>query len=132
MSKSEVQRILGLFTGASPISNVICAGDVTNTTSAVDAEVEPTKQQILIIRAQHDTMHGSRSYVPDAKLLEKVTMSGEVIPPPKVVSRITHTISSCPSVTSIVSLGKRISASVENPLTEIDPMTALLQYHACV
>jgi len=54
-SKSEVQRIIGLPTGASPTENVICAGDAT-ITSAVDAEDKSTKKQILIIRAQHDTM----------------------------------------------------------------------------
>ena len=57
ISKSEVQRIIGLPTGASPTENIICAGDAT-VTSAVDAEEEPTKQQILTIRAQHDTMAG--------------------------------------------------------------------------
>ena len=55
ISKSEVQRIIGLPTGASPTENIIWAGDAT-VTSAVDAEEEPTKQEILIIRAQHDTM----------------------------------------------------------------------------
>jgi len=54
ISKSEVQRIIGLPIGASPTGNIIWAGDAT-VTSAVDAE-EPTKQQNLIIRAQHDTM----------------------------------------------------------------------------
>jgi len=42
ISKSEVQRFIGLPMGASPTENIICAGDAT-ITSAVDAEEEPTK-----------------------------------------------------------------------------------------
>jgi len=43
ISKSEVQRIIGLPIGASPTENIIWAGDAT-VTSAVDADVESTKK----------------------------------------------------------------------------------------
>jgi len=78
--KSEVQRIVRLPIGASPLENVNCTGDVTNMTSSVDAELESTKSQILIIRAQHTTMAVGATLIPAAKLSEKVTVSSEVIP----------------------------------------------------
>jgi len=59
--------------------------------------------------------------------LEIVTVREEFIPPGKVVRRITHTFSACPSVTFIIGLGKLIVTSVEKvTINIINPDSAMI------
>ena len=47
--------------------------------------------------------------IPDATLVARVTVRSLAIPPARVVSNTMHTSSCCPSVPTMVRLGKRIS-----------------------